>query len=111
VGIAVLGSERRFSPEIELLLFRIAQEALRNVWRHSEASRAWLTLEFDEYKTTLTVSDNGRGFEVPQRPGDLAKVGKLGLAGMAERARLVGGTLRLESKPGEGTILTVEAPI
>ncbi len=111
VGIAVLGSERRFSPEIELLLFRIAQEALRNVWRHSEASRAWLTMEFDECKTTLTVSDNGRGFEVPQRPGDLAKVGKLGLAGMAERARLVGGTLRLESKPGEGTIVTVEAPI
>ena len=111
VGMAVVGTERRFSPDVELLLFRIAQESLRNVWRHSEASRAWLTLEFDESKTTLTVSDNGAGFEVPQRPGDLAKVGKLGLAGMAERARLVGGTLRLESKPGEGTIVTVEAPI
>jgi PAS domain S-box-containing protein len=111
VGMAVEGPERRFSPDVELLLFRIAQEALRNVWRHSEASRAWLTLEFDEYKTMLTISDNGKGFEVPQRAGDLAKVGKLGLAGMEERARLIGGTLRLQSKPGEGTIVTVEAPI
>ena len=111
VGMAVVGPERRFSPEVELLLFRIAQEALRNVWRHSEASRAWLTLEFDERRTTLTVSDNGKGFEVPQRAGDLAKVGKLGLAGMEERTRLIWGTLRLQSNPGEGAIVTVEAPI
>jgi len=111
VGMAVEGSERRFSPDVELLLFRIAQESLRNVWRHSEASRAWLTLEFDECRTTLTVSDNGKGFKVPQRAGDLAKVGKLGLAGMEERARLIGGALRLQSNPGEGTIVTVEAPI
>ncbi len=111
VGMAVVGSERRFSPEVELLLFRIAQEAMRNVWRHSQASRAWLTIEFDESKTTLTISDNGKGFEVPQRAGDLAKVGKLGLAGMEERARLIGGTLRLQSKPGEGAIVTLEAPI
>jgi two-component system sensor histidine kinase DegS len=106
-----VGPERRFSPEVELLLFRIAQEALRNVWRHAEASRAWLTVEFDHSKTTLTVSDNGKGFKVPRRAGDLAEVGKLGLAGMEERARLVGGTLRLQSKPGEGAIVTVEAPI
>jgi len=111
VGMAVEGSERRFSPDVELLLFRIAQEALRNVWRHSEASRAWLTLEFDECRTTLTVSDNGKGFKVPQRAGDLAKVGKLGLAGMEERARLIGGTLKLQSNSGEGAIVTVEAPI
>jgi PAS domain S-box-containing protein len=111
VGMAVLGTERRFSPEMELLLFRIAQEALRNVWRHSEASRAWLTVEFSDGKTTLTVSDNGNGFEVPQRPGDMAKLGKLGLAGIGERARLIGGTLRLQSKPGEGTVVSVEAPI
>jgi PAS domain S-box-containing protein len=111
VGMAVVGSERRFSPEVELLLFRVAQEAMRNVWRHAEASRAWLTVEFDESKTTLTISDNGKGFEVPKRAGDLAEVGKLGLAGMEERARLIGGTLRLQSKPGEGSIVTVEAPI
>jgi len=111
IGMAVVGSERRFSAEAELLLFRIAQEALRNVWRHSEASRAWITLEFGDGKTILTINDNGKGFELPQRVSDLASVGKLGLAGMEERARLIGGTLLLQSKPGEGTTVTVEVPL
>ena len=111
IGMAVLGGERRFSPEVELVLFRVAQEALRNVWKHSEASRAWVTVEFGDGKTTLTVTDNGKGFEVPQRMGDLANVGRLGLAGMEERARLVGGRLTLESKPGKGTTVTIEVPV
>jgi len=111
IGMAVVGSERRFSAEAELLLFRIAQEALRNVWRHSEASRAWITLEFGDGKTILTINDNGKGFELPQRVSDLASVGKLGLAGMEERVRLIGGTLLLQSKPGEGTTVTVEVPL
>ncbi len=108
IGVAVLGPERRFSPEVELILFRVAQEALRNVWRHSGASRAWVTLEFGDDKTTLSVRDNGKGFEVPRSMADLASVGKLGLAGMEERARLVGGKLTLESEPGKGTTVTVE---
>jgi PAS domain S-box-containing protein len=110
IGMAVLGSERRFSPDVELVLFRIAQEALRNVWRHSEASRAWVTVEFGEGKTSLSVRDNGKGFEVPGSVADLANVGKLGLAGMEERARLVGGVLTLDSQPGEGAIVTIEVP-
>lgn len=55
IGMAVLGTERRFPPNVELVLFRIAQEALRNVWRHSGASRAWLTVEFGDGKTTLCL--------------------------------------------------------
>jgi two-component system sensor histidine kinase DegS len=111
IGMAVLGPERRFSPEVELVLFRIAQEALRNVWRHSGASRAWVTVEFGDGKTSLAVTDNGKGFEVPRNMADLANVGKLGLAGMEERARLVGGRLTLESEPGKGTTITVEVPV
>jgi PAS domain S-box-containing protein len=110
IGMAVVGPERRFSPDVELVLFRIAQEALRNVGKHAEASRAWLTVEFGDGKTSLTVTDNGQGFEVPQRMADLANVGRLGLAGMEERARLVGGKLTLESEPGKGTTVTVEVP-
>jgi PAS domain S-box-containing protein len=111
IGVAVLGAERRFSSEVELLLFRIAQEALRNVWRHSGASRAWVIVEFDEDKTILTVRDNGKGFELPKRVSDLASTGKLGLAGMEERARLLGGSLRLQSELGKGTTATVEVPL
>jgi two-component system sensor histidine kinase DegS len=111
IGVAVLGAERRFSSEVELLLFRIAQEALRNVWRHSGASRAWVVVEFDEGKTILTIRDNGKGFELPKRVSDLASTGKLGLAGMDERARLLGGSLRLQSELGKGTTATVEVPL
>ena len=111
IGIGLFGSPYRLPPDTELVLFRIAQEALRNVWKHSEASRAWVTVEFDEAKTILTVKDNGKGFELPKRVGDLASTGKLGLAGMQERAQLIGGMLTLHSEPGEGTTVTVEVPI
>jgi two-component system sensor histidine kinase DegS len=111
VETKVLGSVRRFPPEIELVLFRIAQEALRNVWKHSGAKRAWVTVEFGEGKTTLTVRDEGKGFELPARMDDLTVAGKLGLAGMQERAQLIGGSLRLDSEPDKGTTVTLEVPV
>ncbi|MDP2931704.1 MAG: PAS domain S-box protein [Chloroflexota bacterium] len=111
IGIGVLGTAKRFPPETELVLFRIAQEALRNVWKHSQATRAWVTVEFGPDKTTLTVQDNGKGFALPERTGDLAGAGKLGLAGMQERAQLIGGKLTIQSTPGQGTTVTVEVPV
>jgi len=108
--INVLGGERRLPEEVELILFRIVQEALRNVWRHSQATRAEITVEFDQNKTRITVSDNGKGFDLPQTIGDLARDGKLGLAGMQERARLIGGTLTVQSQPSKGSSITVEIP-
>jgi two-component system sensor histidine kinase DegS len=110
IKVKVLGRERRLSEEIELVLFRITQEALRNVWRHSEATEAQVTVEFSEGNTRITISDNGRGFKLPRSMGDLAKDGKLGLAGMEERARLIGGVLTAESQPGKGTSLSIELP-
>ncbi len=110
VAMDVVGDVRRFHPETELVMFRIAQEALRNVWKHSGASKAWITVEFDADKTVLTVKDNGKGFELPERLGDLAGTGRLGLAGMQERAQLIGGTLNIQSKPGKGATVTAEVP-
>ncbi len=109
--VNVLGSKRRLPDEIELALFRIVQEALRNVWRHSGASSTEITVEFDESKTRITISDNGKGFKLPEKTGDLAKDGKLGLAGMQERARLVGGTLTVQSELGKGSSITIELPV
>ena len=109
--INVLGTERRLPEEVELVLFRISQEALRNVWRHSQATSAEVTVEFNEDKTRLTVSDNGKGFDPPSSVGDLARDGKLGLAGMEERAQLLGGSMTLKSEPGKGTTVTTEVPI
>ena len=109
--VEILGNERNLSNEMQVLLFRIAQEALSNIRRHSEASKATVKLEFENGNVKMTITDNGKGFELPGNFGDLARVGKLGLAGMEERARLLGGWIRIESKPGEGTSVVVEAPI
>ena len=68
------------------------------------------TIHISEF-VTMTIKDNGKGFELPERVGDLAKSGKLGLAGMQERIQLIGGKLTLHSSPGEGTAVTVEVPI
>jgi len=106
--VQVHGDTRRLPEEVELLLFRITQEALRNVWRHSEATRADIIAEFEGSRVRITVKDNGKGFNIPGTMGDLAKEGKLGLAGMQERARLVGANLSVRSKPGEGSSVTVE---
>jgi len=110
IKVNVVNSERRLPEEVELVLFRITQEALRNVWRHSQATRAEIAVEFDESKTKVTISDNGKGFNLPETIGDLARDGKLGLAGMQERARLLGGSLTVQSEPGRGSTITVELP-
>jgi len=106
----VLGRQRRLPDEVELVLFRVVQEALRNVSRHSQATQVEVLVEFGEAETKVTVSDNGRGFAPPKTMGDLARDGKLGLAGMQERTRLIGGALTVHSVPGKGTTLTVVVP-
>jgi signal transduction histidine kinase len=108
--LKVVGPQRRLSLETELVLFRIAQEALNNVKRHSKASKVVTTVEFTDGRVRITISDNGRGFELPDRTGDLAATGKLGLIGMRERAQLLGGTLMVRSKPGDGTTVVVDVP-
>lgn len=105
------GTVQRLSPEIELALYRITQEALTNVARHAAATRATITLAFDTNDVVcLTVRDNGRGFVVPESPAELAPQGHFGLLGIHERAELIGAHLSLHSQPGEGTRLQVEVP-
>lgn len=114
-GIAVTvkknGTERRLAGEAELLLFRITQEALNNVWRHSQATHTEVIVEFDRGKTRITVKDNGKGFALAHPADDLSRRGKFGMVGMKERAKLLGGKLEVDSKPGKGTTISVEAPI
>ncbi|MDP2858158.1 MAG: PAS domain S-box protein [Bacillota bacterium] len=106
----VSGEKRRFLPEVETTLFRIIQEALNNVIRHSRATQVKVNFDLDAEEVRVTVQDNGVGFEVSE-PDDLLRSGKLGLAGMSERAQLLGGTVTITSKPGEGTVITGILPI
>lgn len=105
--LSVTGESRRVDVPVELALFRIAQEALRNVEKHAEATSATVELDFSEGEIRLRVTDNGVGFSPPKNISDLAPAGKLGLLGMKERAELVGGTFEARSSPGEGTTLLV----
>ncbi len=107
----VIGQTRRLSPEIEVMLFRIVQEAMRNIWRHAQASVAELVIEFTDGLLRITIADNGNGFKLPQSLGDQASLGKMGLVGMQERARLLGSNLILDSKPGKGTTVVVEVSV
>ena len=98
-------------PETQLVLFRIVQECLNNVQRHSQASQASVTLEWEGAEVRVTIRDNGKGFTLPRQLTEFAGQGKLGLTGMVERAQLIGGELKVISQEGKGTTVTVTAPI
>jgi PAS domain S-box-containing protein len=98
------------SPETQLVLFRIAQESLNNVQRHSRASEASIRLECQGDAIRMTVSDNGKGFRLPRQLSEFANQGKLGLTGMEERVQLVAGNLEVSSWEGKGTTITIRVP-
>jgi two-component system sensor histidine kinase DegS len=108
--LQVVGEKRRLPPEVELTLFRIAQEALTNVRRHARADRAGVTVRFGASDVELVVEDDGCGFSVPPRLEDFGSQKKLGIVGMVERVRLLGGTLVVDSGPGRGTRLVARVP-
>ncbi len=108
--LIVSGTPLRLTPSTELSVFRIAQEALRNVERHAQAQRVTVRLAYESDRLRLTISDNGRGFQVPPQASHLATSGRLGVLGMRERARLVGGTCEIASWPGKGTRIEVSVP-
>ncbi|MCX8125922.1 MAG: PAS domain S-box protein [Dehalococcoidia bacterium] len=106
--VEVIGMERRLAPDLELALFRIAQEALRNVRKHSMATKVVITVAFEIDSVKLKVTDNGQGFEVADGLSDFVSRGKLGLVGMEERVRLFNGKLKIQSQPGKGTTILAE---
>lgn len=101
------GKERRLAREVELSLYRIAQEALNNVAKHSKATHADLKIAFDALVIQMEITDNGNGFKVPSSPTEFAPSGHFGLMGIHERADLIGAKLEIESALGGGTRLKV----
>jgi signal transduction histidine kinase len=97
----------RLSPDVALCIFRVTQEALRNVIRHAHASVATVTLTTRDAGLILEIGDNGHGFDI----GALTNHPSLGHASMEERIRLVRGRLQIRSKPGQGTTISAWVPL
>lgn len=106
-----LAHDRQILPEkVRLALFRIFQQSLANVIRHARATEVHVRFAFDAEEANLEITDNGRGFVVPQNWIDFVRQGHYGLAGAAERANALGGVFTVQSKPGHSTTIRVIIP-
>lgn len=110
IVLDVVGTEQRFAPDRELAVFRIVQEGLNNVRQHAHAQNVTVTARFTDKELHVIIKDDGVGFVPTNLPYELIQQGHLGLAGMRERILLVGGSLRVESAPGQGTSIHVWVP-
>lgn len=106
VDLLVTGGNQPLPPRVETGLYRIAQEALNNACSHAQASQITMTLVATPQIVTLTVEDDGRGFDLEDVSGN-----RFGLVGMNERVKLLNGRLHLQSSPGHGTRIKVELPL
>jgi len=98
----------RLPRQLDTVVYRLVQESLNNVARHSNAGRVNLSVTSADGCLTLRVEDDGGGFDVEEA---LSKKDSFGLVGMRERVALLGGTLKLRSRPGKGAKLQIELPI
>jgi signal transduction histidine kinase len=112
-GLAITAkgpTDGRLPPPVETALYRVVQEALTNVTKHAQAQNVMIELRREDRTIWVSIHDDGIGFEVP---AVLAKRGQrgLGLIGIRERLHALGGTLQIDSQPGQGTELIVAVPL
>jgi signal transduction histidine kinase len=107
-----LANDGRLLPEQTCLaLFRIYQEAISNIVRHSEASKAWIHFQVLNDAVILEIRDNGKGFDKQQDIADLTNHHHFGLAGISERVEAIDGELNITSRPGLGVSIRVKVPV
>lgn len=112
VHLQTSGLQKRLSAKIEILLYRIVQEALTNAAKHAEAESVILSLEKKDVHVHLYITDDGKGFEVKRYFSSSPMVRRgLGILGMKERVELAGGTFFIDSDPGQGTRISIKVPI
>jgi len=111
IEIEVLGTAKGLPPELEITAFRVVQEAVNNVIRHAEATRATVTVGNRNGELELSVKDDGHGFDVDDTLERATGGTALGLLGMQERVRALGGKIEIDSAPGRGTEIRVHMPM
>lgn len=109
-SVTITGAPCPLRPEIEVILLRVAQEALTNAGKHAHASILTITLSYMEDEIALDVQDDGCGFDLDTLPISPEATGGFGLKALRERVELASGTLSIESTPGEGTTIAAALP-
>ncbi|MFQ6676418.1 MAG: two-component regulator propeller domain-containing protein [Fidelibacterota bacterium] len=100
-----------FHPDQEIHIYRILQECVSNIIKHSDASEALVMARKNGDSLTLTIKDDGKGFDREQLHSERSHELGFGLSGIAERVRILGGKFEITSSPGEGTVLSIVVPI
>lgn len=109
--LEVDGKVQALKPEADVAIFRIVQEALNNVVRHSRATTVCVRVEYLPRLLELSIQDNGMGFTLPASMVSYSREGKIGLLGMQQRARSFSGTLSVHTTIGKGTLISAQLPI
>ncbi len=112
INVKVRGENivERFSPEIDILLYRCAQEALNNVTKHSEATNVTIEIVQEEQEIHMRIKDNGKGFDIKEPFEENMNGAGIGLFGMKERVSLLNGSLRIHSEENKGSELEILVP-
>jgi len=108
--VTIVGKEKRLEPYVEVTIFRIVQELLNNVRDHAQASQVRITIELEDDWVQATVDDNGAGFNVEEALSSARQRQTVGFSTMQERIDMLGGTLEINSDPGQGTHIAVSIP-
>ena len=111
IAFSSRGLERRLDPQVEMSLYRMAQESLNNIIHHAKAKHAWVDLDFGEKELAVQIRDDGVGFNVPANPAEFPEKGHFGLLGLQERSELIHADLKIVSSPGKGTTVSIRLPI
>ncbi|QQY78782.1 two-component system sensor histidine kinase DegS [Keratinibaculum paraultunense] len=108
----IIGTKTELEPAIEIAIFRIIQESLNNINKHSQATNANVVIEFADERVNLSIIDNGIGFNIEEvEKIHNTKTGGFGLINIRERSELLGGKLQIKTSPGKGTKLNIYIPI
>ncbi|MEW6520064.1 MAG: histidine kinase [Thermodesulfobacteriota bacterium] len=106
VTLTISGAPQKLEPFVETIIYRFVQEGLTNVTRHAGTDQASVSLIYEQHQVIVRVADQGRGFDVSRQAGS-----GWGLVGIAERAQSLKGAFRIESAPGQGTLLEIVVPL
>jgi len=112
IDFSVSGEEIHFDPQKSIFLFRMYQEIMNNIMKHSKAGHVIVSVSYStDHKFVLMVEDNGVGFDMDQKMNRVSSSHGLGLKNMKNRARLIGAEISIQSMPEKGTIISVELPM